>query len=68
MSKKLGLVIMVYRKKRGLKQVELAEKVGVASDTISRIERDVQSPSKDLLEKIADVLEVSVATIKKKGV
>ena len=43
-----------------MSQVELAESVGVKQATISRIEKGVNKPSLDVIEKIAVTLGVTV--------
>lgn len=45
---------------RGLKQKELAEKIGgITGNTISNYEKGVSSPSVDIMKKIFDILEVT---------
>ena len=53
------LKIREARKEKGLKQVDLAEKVHVSIQTISGYETGYAQPPVDILVKIADVLEVS---------
>lgn len=48
------------RIERGLSQEELAEKVGAGQNQISRYETGKSTPSVELLERIASVLNVSV--------
>ena len=56
--KTLGLNIAYYRKKRGLSQEALAEKVNIDRSSISRIEIAMTGTSLDSVFKIADVLQV----------
>lgn len=56
--KKIGEIIKENRKKRNLKQKELAEKVGISFKYLSDIETNRRNPSKQLVEKIAKVLLV----------
>lgn len=56
--KKIGEIIKEHRKKRNLKQKELAEKVGISFKYLSDIETNRRNPSKQLVEKIAKVLLV----------
>ena len=56
--KTLGLNIAYYRKKRGLSQEVLAEKVNIDRSSISRIEIAMTGTSLDSVFKIADVLQV----------
>ena len=55
----LGENIQTIRKHRGMKQQELADKIGINMQSLSKIERGVNYPTFDTLEKIMDVLEVT---------
>ena len=59
-DKKLGDQIQRLRKKTGLKQYEVAEKVGVSAKYIQYVEAASRQPSLKTLYKIARVLEVKV--------
>ncbi len=50
--------IKIIRKERGLTQVELAEKLGVAQGTIQKLENDQIEFSTNWMRKISEVLEV----------
>lgn len=52
--------IREIRKKNGLNQIELAEKVNVGQSAISQIENEQKNPSAMLLYRIAQALKVSV--------
>src|SRR4051812_34841192 len=54
----VGGNIRAFRLNQGMTQGGLAERVGVETSTISRIERGVAAPSLDRLELIAKVLKV----------
>lgn len=54
----LGENIQTIRKHRGMKQQELADAIGINMQSLSKIERGVNYPTFDTLEKIMDVLEV----------
>ena len=54
----LGARIKELRKSRGLSQEELAEKIGVEPQHMSRLEIGKSYPSLDRLEKIAIALDV----------
>ena len=56
----LGLRIKELRKKKGLSQSELSEKIGVESKHLSRIEVGGSYPSFDTLEKTASALGVEM--------
>ena len=55
----LGQNIKLLRKKRGWKQLYLAEKLGVSAETISSIERDRRVPRSSLLQRIASQFETT---------
>ncbi len=59
----LGRAIARQRKKRGFTQDELAGKVGVDAETISRIERGVTLPSLSRLDQLAKALEIGIAEL-----
>jgi transcriptional regulator with XRE-family HTH domain len=62
----LGETIRAKRVKTGLSQEKLAEKAGLSTVFISRIERGVESPSVDSLVKIAKALRAHVRDLVKK--
>jgi transcriptional regulator with XRE-family HTH domain len=46
------------RRNADFTQEQLAEKVGVSADFISQVERGINSPSFETMQKLAEVLEV----------
>lgn len=52
--------IKYIMKEKGLKSVELAEKVGITPVTVSYIINNKTIPSLEMLQKISDVLDVPV--------
>ena len=56
----LGKRIAMLRKEKGLTQEQLAEKVGVSAQAVSKWENDVSCPDITLLPLLADILGVSV--------
>lgn len=48
------------RREKGLSQAQLAEAMGVAVESISRIERSERNMSIDMLENLCDALHISV--------
>lgn len=56
----LGDNMMLLRKRKGLSQADLGKMIGTSGDVIGRYERGDISPSIDVVEKIADALEVSI--------
>jgi len=59
-SMTLGENIKHYRKLAGLTQVQLAKKVGTQQYSLAKYEKDVVTPSKDLLPKLASTLGVTL--------
>ena len=55
--------IKIIRKDRGLTQEELAIRVNVVRQTVSKWEKGLSVPDAEMLQKIADVLEVSVSQL-----
>lgn len=49
-----------YRKMKGMTQVELAKRVGIAQGNISKMENGKQKPTASTAVKLADVLDVSL--------
>jgi transcriptional regulator with XRE-family HTH domain len=57
---RLGRRIAELRRQRGLSQGDLAEALGTATESISRIERAAAVPSLGMLSRIASVLGLEV--------
>lgn len=55
----MGDRIKEYRKKRGLTQEQLSERVDVTLEYISQIERGLKVPSMQVFIKLVEVLDVS---------
>lgn len=51
-----GHLIKAARRRHGLGQVELAERLGTSQPAISRIERDLVSPTVETLERILNAV------------
>ena len=56
----LGKRIAALRKQKGLTQEQLAEKVGVSAQAVSKWENDISCPDITLLPLLADLFDVSV--------
>jgi transcriptional regulator with XRE-family HTH domain len=56
----IGEHIMLIRKQKGLSQAELGKSIGTSGDIIGRYERDIMTPSIEVIMKIADALEISI--------
>lgn len=55
-----GKRLLEARKNKGIRQEELAEKLGTKGPAIGRYERDEMKPSIDAAAKMADILDVSL--------
>lgn len=53
---KCGALLRQARKRHGLDQAQLAQRVGTSQSAISRIERDVVSPTLATLKRLLDAL------------
>lgn len=58
--KSIGETISSLRKKKGLTQNELAEKMNVTDKAVSKWERDLSCPDANTISRLAEVLDVSV--------
>lgn len=59
----IGLKIKEYRKSKGLTQKELADKIGVAVNTISRYEIGERVPTLKIIYDIAEALNTDIGNI-----
>lgn len=57
---KIGNFIALLRKRKGLKQAELAEKLDITSNAVSKWERGLCMPDVSKLDSVAEILGVSV--------
>ena len=60
MKESLGMRIKLARTRRGLNQAELARAIGISKNSMNLIERDRRSPAFRWVQKIAEVLNVSL--------
>jgi len=58
-----GLNLKRKRKGRHLSQEQLSEKAGISVKHLSKIERGLTFVSADLLERLSNILEVSIANL-----
>ncbi|MDA3957937.1 helix-turn-helix transcriptional regulator [Oceanispirochaeta sp.] len=56
---KPGQVLKRYRKRNGLSQTELGEKLGIAKQNISAMERGSRGISKAIAHELSDIFQVS---------
>lgn len=59
----LGENIKTYRTNKGLTQEQLAVKLNVVRQTVSKWEKNLSVPDAEVLTKISDILEVSVSDL-----
>ena len=59
----LGENIKRLRKQKGISQEELAIRLHVVRQTVSKWERDLSVPDADLLQRMADIFEVGTDAI-----
>ena len=57
LSKKFGMRVRFERMKRDWSQEQLADLAGIGRTTITAIERNISSPTLDIVEKISKALE-----------
>jgi predicted ATPase/DNA-binding XRE family transcriptional regulator len=58
MSRSFGDYLRAYRKARDLTQAELAKQLGYATESLRKVEANRQRPSKHLVERLADCLDI----------
>ena len=63
LARKLGANLAVRRKARKWSQEDLAERLGVATETISRFERGATLPSLVTLQRLGQMLKAPVAEL-----
>lgn len=63
MSNNIGKNIAYFRRKKGLTQKQLADRVKLSPSFISHIENGISNPSNETLEKISNILEVSTSNL-----
>ena len=57
---KLGLTISKLRKEKGMTQEELAEKVNVSAQAVSKWENDISMPDISVLPVLAEIFDVTI--------
>ncbi|MFF2909182.1 helix-turn-helix domain-containing protein [Paenibacillus sp. NPDC057934] len=62
-SEAVGSQIKVLRQERGISQEKLALIAGVNTSYVGQIERGIRSPTIDMLDKIAQALEVDIVEL-----
>ena len=59
----VGANIQMFRESRGWKQAELAKKLNIGADSLSRVEHGFTAPRFERLARIADILGCHVAEL-----
>ena len=67
-TKKFGAYITVKRKEAGMKQFELAEKVNITRQSISKYETGESFPDILILVKFAEIFGVTIDELVKSGI
>ena len=60
---KFGRRLRQLRRQKDLTQEQLAEALGVSTEFVSNMERGINAPSFETLEKIANALDVTVSVL-----
>jgi len=60
MQESLGLRIRLARTRRGMKQAELADAIGISRNAMSLIEKGTSDPAFSRVQKMAEVLKTSL--------
>lgn len=55
--------IRAFRKLKGLTQIELAQRIGVSIGILGAVERGVRAPDEQLLDRIAEELDIEVSEL-----
>jgi transcriptional regulator with XRE-family HTH domain len=59
----IGEAIVILRKRKGVKQKEMAAEIGISASHLSLVENNEQKPSVDLIAKIASYFDLPVSSI-----
>jgi transcriptional regulator with XRE-family HTH domain len=60
LARKFGKRLRYLRRQKDLSQEQFAEMTGLSIDFVSNLERSVNTPSFDTLQKLADALDIHV--------
>ena len=66
-AKSVGRQIAAHRKAAGWTQAHLAERCGLSTETVGRLERGLQVPALPRLDQIARVLGIPLAALFQRG-
>jgi transcriptional regulator with XRE-family HTH domain len=62
-AKTIGAIFKEARLKKGLTQIEVAEKAGLHWNTIAKVEREEQEPEFATIKKMAKVLGIDISKL-----
>lgn len=60
----IGDVVLTSRRAAGMTQEDLADRLGITQAALSRYENNLREPDDDMLERLSEALDVSVAFLK----
>lgn len=63
LSKQVGLTIAKYRQQSGLTQNEVAEKLNIGYEAVSRMERGIVMPTVERLVELAEIFDCEAADL-----
>ena len=63
LSKQVGLTIAKYRQQSGLTQNEVAEKLNIGYEAVSRLERGIVMPTVERLVELAEIFNCEAADL-----
>ena len=67
LSKQVGLTIAKYRQQSGLTQNEVAEKLNIGYEAVSRMERGIVMPTVERLVELAEIFDCEAADLLKQS-
>lgn len=56
----LGTKLRELRKKQGLTQVQLSERLGISQSAVCQFEKDVVSPKLSVMKQLAQILNIKI--------
>ena len=62
-SSRVSQILRDERRKRGLSMTETAERAGLSQQMVSYVERGLRNPTLETMLRIADALEIDLASV-----
>jgi transcriptional regulator with XRE-family HTH domain len=63
LTRRFGQYLAAHRKRRGLKQAELAERAALSVDMVAKLETGVAAPSFASIERLSEALKIDPAEL-----